>query len=99
MKAVNIIEELTKSPYDECDGVIHVDKDEIVLRAFEERFECQSDSGINIVWASKSIVNTGGEKGRDFLYIYSCKFPDRDSDIFAILKDGEGEHIYIYEIE
>lgn len=102
MKTVNIIEELTKFSYDAYDGVIHVDKDEIILKAFEEKIGHQpdnDDNGIDIVYAPKPMTNTGGERGRDFLYIYAFRFPGRDADIFAILKDGDGELVYIYEIE
>lgn len=95
MKAVNIIEELTKSSYNESDGVIHVDNNETILRAFEDVFGIAIDT----VYAPYSMLNTGGEKGRNFLYIYTDRFPNRDADIFAIFIDENDQLIYLYEIE
>lgn len=94
MKAVNIIEELTKFPYNESDGIIRVDNDVVILNAFRQTF----GNNLSTVYAPHTLLNTGGKEGRNFLYIYTDRFPYSDEDIFAILQ-ADDNLIYIYEIE
>lgn len=95
MKAVTIIEELTKSSYNESDGVIHVNENTTIWRAFKDAFGDE----IDLVFEPYSVTSTGFKDGRNFLYIYTDRFPYRDNEIFAIIKDASECLIYLYEIE
>ncbi len=94
MKARNIIHELTINQYEQC-GVITVERGDNPFNAFCTAF----GSGIETVYSHDSTAKIVQKGTEDFLYIYNSKFPERDSDLFAILKDDNNEIIYIYKIE
>lgn len=98
MKAANIIHELTINDYVSQDGVITVERGDNPWNAFCNNF----GPNIETIYAPNSTAEIVKQNEREFLYIYNDKFPDRDEDLFAIIKDyndGETDIVYLYEIE
>lgn len=98
MKAVNIIHELTINDYSTQDGVITVERGDNPWNAFCNNF----GPNIETLYAPDSTAEIVKQGMREFLYIYNDRFPNRDEELFAILKDnndGNNDIVYLYEIE
>ena len=98
MKAVNIIHELTINDYGTQSGVITVERGDNPWNAFCTDF----GSNLETIFSPKSTAEIVKDGKRNFLYIYDERFPERDNELFAILRDYNDDSydlIYLYEIE
>ena len=94
MKAFDIIDELTRSYYENSNGIFTADEATSIysclLQMFGKNFEVVYDKGDTLKTP---------EKEMKFYYSYNDRFERTfDREIYAILKDND-DLIYIYEVE
>lgn len=94
MKALDIIEQLTRDDYAENSGVITIEKgerfSEVFMRYFGEDYEDLYEPH------TLAFDNT---KDHHFLYIYDNRFDGKDSEIYAIFNCHDSSIVTLYEIE